>query len=506
MTSRGFSRKTCLRLAALILVVAGCRDTHDPDPDPDPFLPDLIVSNPRGTSAIQALGLVAPFVNLTYASLPPGTIPDGRNITIVNRRTGATAGAAIVAGGVDPIAIAAEIGDTLDISIALTGDRLLPAIAIVPARRPPVVVRTDPPPGKRDVPLNSIIRLVFSEPLARATLTGGSVQLLLNGLPVLGTLAFEDAADLVVSFTPAQPLAAGATYTIAITQGIQDVSGDPLPQAVTVPFTTGPAGTNVGIYLASSDGSNPVWLVRGNRPAWSPDGQRLAFDRDGVIYLINADGSGETPLTPGMSPAWSPAGDAIVFADGTGISTIHIDGSGLTQLIAKDDIASTLLGIGKPAWSPDGNLIAFEHFGDGGDFIPHQAYLMNADGSGAHPVSIIPGGGAYAESDPSWTPDGTRLIFWSYGFGLTMGDLSGGNIPVYQNDTLFAYGANPSMSVNDQTIVFNGYPDGSRWGQPDAASLFTIGRSVGLRTLITNAYDGAWSADGARIAFVRGVP
>jgi hypothetical protein len=55
---------------------------------------------------------------------------------------------------------------------------------------------------------------------------------------------------------------------------------------------------------------------RGYRPAWSPDGTRIAFtsDRDGprAIYVMNEDGSDVKRLTPltwaSFRPAWSPDG------------------------------------------------------------------------------------------------------------------------------------------------------------------------------------------------------
>jgi TolB protein len=73
------------------------------------------------------------------------------------------------------------------------------------------------------------------------------------------------------------------------------------------------------IYVINVDGSDLTRLTANEAfdygPAWSPDGQKIAFasDRDGLfdIYVMNADGSGQMRLTdPGsdQAPAWSPVG------------------------------------------------------------------------------------------------------------------------------------------------------------------------------------------------------
>ena len=125
-------------------------------------------------------------------------------------------------------------------------------------------------------------------------------------------------------------------------------------------------------------------------PAWSPDGQRIAFssNRDGKriafvsydeLYVMDADGSNPTNLTQDAGddgyPAWSPDGQRIAFVserDGNPeLYVMDADGSNptrLTQDAGRD---------GSSAWSPDGQRIAFVSRRDGNAEI----YVIAADGS-----------------------------------------------------------------------------------------------------------------------------
>ena len=67
------------------------------------------------------------------------------------------------------------------------------------------------------------------------------------------------------------------------------------------------------IYLANEDGSAVTRLTPGALPAWSRDGQRLAFTNARGIYVINVDGSGLRHLASGWEPDWSPDGRMLVF-------------------------------------------------------------------------------------------------------------------------------------------------------------------------------------------------
>ena len=56
------------------------------------------------------------------------------------------------------------------------------------------------------------------------------------------------------------------------------------------------------VHVMIADGSRQQRLTsRGAKPGWSPDGQKIAFtserDGNGEIYTMNADGSGQRNLT-----------------------------------------------------------------------------------------------------------------------------------------------------------------------------------------------------------------
>jgi TolB protein len=65
-------------------------------------------------------------------------------------------------------------------------------------------------------------------------------------------------------------------------------------------------------------------LALGSEPAWSADGKRIAYSRDGQVYVASADGSGEVAVGAGSAPSWSP--------DGTSLAVSRVDGLGILQI------------------------------------------------------------------------------------------------------------------------------------------------------------------------------
>lgn len=139
-----------------------------------------------------------------------------------------------------------------------------------------------------------------------------------------------------------------------------------------VAFTTTASDGAQSICTIGIDGSRLAVLGEGRAPTYAPEGSSIAFVRKvggfDQIYLVDGDkGTNLVQLTSERAdsdmPAWSPDGQYIAFASNRGFAeqgkkpdeVMHLfvmkkDGTGLVQLTSGQSLS------GAPAWSSDGFL------------------------------------------------------------------------------------------------------------------------------------------------------
>ena len=220
-----------------------------------------------------------------------------------------------------------------------------------------------------------------------------------------------------------------------------------------------------------------VWAT----PLSYPAGLETADER-GLLYRRLVTGSAR-------NPAWSPDGTRIVFVstDDT-IELMDVAGN-------RTEVLRWPRGVGRIDWSPAGNKLAANLVtcDDEGYDCRMDIYTMALDGTDLTNVTPEP----LSDNEPSWSPDGTRIAFWSMRDGAT---------DIY---TIAPDGSRLANLTGDRPETFfspDWSPDGRQLAvfmenptrqlaimDPTTAETTPVVSEVGLTP--------AWSPDGTRIAF-----
>ncbi len=230
---------------------------------------------------------------------------------------------------------------------------------------------------------------------------------------------------------------------------------------------------------------------------WSPDATRIAYgDSDGLVIRDMTTGQNTririSPARNAYRPAWSPDGTKIAFEAFTGndstwfdIHVVNADGTGLRNL------TKSFGGDWNPSWSPDGTKIAFVSSRKqpvACCVYPYpymDVFIMNADGTNQTRVTDD----ALFDDGPAWSPDGSRILFTRE----TAGDLrlhtirpDGSELSLIATPTEVDQHA--KWSPDGTRIAYSSRPPGASPG-PEAAwdyEIFTIKPDGSGFTRVTN--------------------
>jgi hypothetical protein len=180
-----------------------------------------------------------------------------------------------------------------------------------------------------------------------------------------------------------------------------------------------PGGLGSDLSQLTTDGHS-------SHARWSPDGQRLVFERRGDIYTMSATGKNVLRITKGgrnYQPTWSGTGKQIAYVhvqpNGHGdIYRISVSGGTGVQLTHD---STTSCGDDHPTWSPVGSAIVYRQF------VQPNCLQTASQWTGSRILSVdawtgkakvlfrdfgIKGAGGATVDNPVFMPDGKHLVVY----------------------------------------------------------------------------------------------
>jgi Tol biopolymer transport system component len=234
----------------------------------------------------------------------------------------------------------------------------------------------------------------------------------------------------------------GASVEVVPLTGMAGTESDPAfsPDGNQVAFSLldDRRGGRSGIYTTFISGEKALQLTSDPNdccPVWSPDGRSIAFARVGpqrsVFYALPALGGTTRKLysiednykehvrrPPQFS--WSPDGRYLAVSTSMASAPVSAQARQAIALLSLTD--STIRSLTSPpseltdwspAFSPDGNLIAFIR--SSGPGLVEDLYVVAATGGEPKRLTFD---NRHIDGSPSWTPDSREIIFSSSRGGL----------------------------------------------------------------------------------------